>query len=467
MTTAMWIQPAIQAAAGGLLNSLWQGALIAAIVVALRQVLHESRPQKRYVLYCVGLATLTVWPLVTFIRLRMSSSAADITAGALTLPWNLGALHQYWTALSPAVVALWCVGVIAQSLRWAGASVYIHQMKRELSTVAVPDELADALKRVCMRLGVAGSRIRLVVSSRVAVPSVAGCLKPVILMPFAALSGVPGEYVEALLAHELAHVLRHDYLVNLLQRVAEAVLFYHPAAWWLSRQIRIEREQCCDDVAAAACDDRLVYARALLAVEERRAAAPQLALAATDGDLKRRITRLLFSEVPQRNTASWLAVPALAGAVSIAMLFGMPSAVSMIHQQTSIEKLASVDISSAGQLNPALIRPVARTDAPPLPHISKLQINRMQRRAVVRHVAAKKTAQTPTQRSIQVVVVAYRFSVPMASEYSTDFETQSSPLLGTAAPAATTYMMIRVPDGILLVPIPAPLVSPVVNFEVR
>ena len=109
--------------------------------------------------------------------------------------------------------------------------------------------------------------VALLESARVEVPMVVGWLRPAILVPVAALSGLTALELEAILAHELAHIRRHDYLVNLLQCVVEALMFYHPATWWISRVIRREREHCCDDMAVAACRDRLVYARALAAME--------------------------------------------------------------------------------------------------------------------------------------------------------------------------------------------------------
>src|SRR4029078_2673053 len=106
-----------------------------------------------------------------------------------------------------------------------------------------------------------------------------------IVVPVSALAGLSPQYVEALLAHELAHVRRSDYLVNVIQSVIETLVFYHPAVWWLSRQIRIEREMCCDDLAAATCDDRVTYAHALASLEELRSSTPALAIAADGGEL--------------------------------------------------------------------------------------------------------------------------------------------------------------------------------------
>ena len=107
-------------------------------------------------------------------------------------------------------------------------------------------------------------------SGAVAVPTLVGWVKPVVLLPAAALSGLSPEQLQAILAHELAHVRRHDYLVNLLQSMVETLLFYHPATWWVSAQVRAEREHCCDDLAVEVCGDRLVYVSALAELTTHR-----------------------------------------------------------------------------------------------------------------------------------------------------------------------------------------------------
>ena len=115
------------------------------------------------------------------------------------------------------------------------------------------------------------------------VPTVVGWLRPAVILPVAALANLSPAQVEAVLAHELAHIRRHDYLVNLFQTLAETLLFYHPAVWWLSARIRTEREHCCDDVAVAVSGDAVGYARALAELEAWRVGTPGMALAATGG----------------------------------------------------------------------------------------------------------------------------------------------------------------------------------------
>src|SRR5207247_762569 len=120
-------------------------------------------------------------------------------------------------------------------------------------------------------------------SALVDVPTVVGCMRPVILLPIAAISNLTPSQIEAILAHELAHIRRHDYLVNLLQTLAETLLFYHPGVWWVSARIREEREHCCDDVAVEVCGDAVIYARALAELETWRVESTALTIAATGG----------------------------------------------------------------------------------------------------------------------------------------------------------------------------------------
>ena len=149
--------------------------------------------------------------------------------------------------------------------------------------------------------------MRLLESTRVDVPTVIGWLTPVVLLPASALAGLTPQQIEAILAHELAHIRRHDYLVNLLQTLVETLLFYHPAVWWLSRRIRVERENCCDDLAVSLCGDPVAYAAALADLEELRSSNRTLALAATGGSLLQRVRRLLGAPSHAGRAPGWLA----------------------------------------------------------------------------------------------------------------------------------------------------------------
>jgi beta-lactamase regulating signal transducer with metallopeptidase domain len=150
-------------------------------------------------------------------------------------------------------------------------------------------ETLDILKA---RMGISAP-VRMMVSATVHVPTIVGWLRPVILFPVGVLTGLAPEYIKALLAHELAHIRRRDYLVCVLQGMAEAMLFYHPAVCWVSSQIRTEREMCSDDVAVALGGDALAYVRALAGLESNRARQVAPLLAVNGGSLSNRIARVL------------------------------------------------------------------------------------------------------------------------------------------------------------------------------
>jgi beta-lactamase regulating signal transducer with metallopeptidase domain len=158
--------------------------------------------------------------------------------------------------------------------------------------------------------------VRLLESVNIEVPTVVGLWRPLILVPTSTLAGLSVSQLEAVLAHELAHIRRHDYLVNLLQALVETALFYHPAVWWLSSRIREEREHCADDVAVESCGDALLYSRALATLEQLRARIPVPAVAANGGALLQRIQRLLAAPQDRAPLHPWK----LAGSLGAAML---------------------------------------------------------------------------------------------------------------------------------------------------
>jgi HEAT repeat protein len=203
---------------------------------------------------------------------------------------------------------LWLTGVVTLSLRLASGWLAARRL-RALGTRPAPEACIATLHRLAARLRVS-QPVRLLQSALVQVPAVLGWVRPVILLPASALTGLTPLQLEALLAHELAHVRRYDYLVNLIQSVIETLLFYHPAVWWISARVRDEREHCCDDLAVAVCGDAHFYASALLGMERLRVTTPALALTAAGGSLMGRVRRLVAPppvEIFPRWTAGVLA----------------------------------------------------------------------------------------------------------------------------------------------------------------
>lgn len=307
-------QPLVIALAWTLIHFVWQGALIGAGTFVLLRLVRPERASTRYAIGVTSLALMPAACILTFMTL-LSTSARDGGDRSVTGPAKLvtgTALPQYThdavafstdspeparpAAFTPGpavlvgIVAVWALGVLALTTRLVGGWLLTRRLTRT-AVLAVPAAIDAAARRIAERLNLRRA-VQIVQSGAVSVPTLVGWVRPVVLVPAAALSGLSPDQLHAILAHELAHVRRHDYLVNLLQSVVETLLFYHPATWWVSAQVRAEREHCCDDLAVAVCGDRLVYVSALAELTTI-ASHRTLALAATDGSLVSRVRRIL------------------------------------------------------------------------------------------------------------------------------------------------------------------------------
>jgi uncharacterized protein (TIGR03435 family) len=223
---------------------------------------------------------------------------------------DANASHTPWLSI---IVGIWMAGVSVLLARVAASWWSVRRLHRAAFTTAPSQFIAQA-ERLSSRLGLHRA-LRVVDSIDVDTPTVVGWLKPAILLPVAAMANLTPAQVDAILAHELAHVRRHDSLVNLLQIAAETVLFYHPAVWWVSSRIRAEREHCCDEIATSVCVDAFTYAEALVELERWRTDTAAMALTATGRPLLTRVRRILG--VPCDDAPRSSAVVTLAGIVAI------------------------------------------------------------------------------------------------------------------------------------------------------
>jgi type II secretory pathway component GspD/PulD (secretin)/beta-lactamase regulating signal transducer with metallopeptidase domain len=321
-----------------LVHFLWQAAVVAVLLAVFLRLLRRSNANARYLTACSALMLMVVLPVATMQFIEVPGPAAEagpepepsVTAAppapativqmpeeafrppgvpleaadvTIAVPWGERITAMLEPALPYAVLG-WLVGVFGLSAWHLGGWMQLQRLKRRMVR-GVGETLQRQLVQIAGRLRVHRA-VTLLESALVEVPTVVGWLRPVILLPASALTGLAPEQLEAILAHELAHIRRYDYLVNVVQTVVEILGFYHPAVWWVSHRIRVERENCCDDAAVRLCGDSVRYARALTCLEEIRHSQAELAMAATGGSLLGRIARLLGRPAADDRRFTWL-----------------------------------------------------------------------------------------------------------------------------------------------------------------
>ena len=346
-----------------LIHFVWQAGLVAILVALFLLLTRRLSANVRYWIACCGLLAMATAPLVTLCVLSSQRVAGpvDSTWAALGEPLSFsrfegsaapamegsgsaGPIHaadggepgiaiglsgyQDWgTRVAPYLVTIWSLGVLVLILRTCFGLLRVFQWKSH--SKPVQESLQVPFRRLLNRMGCRG--VELLECTSISIPGVVGFLKPVVLVPAAMLSSMPPAQLEAILAHELAHVKRHDFLVNLIQTVIEIVLFYHPAVWWVSKQIRVQREFCCDDLAISVVKDRQAYATALVGLESLRI--EKWVLAANGGSLLTRIERIVSFD----NTKAATPVHSMVGVATaflIVLGIGMGSALATRSLET-------------------------------------------------------------------------------------------------------------------------------------
>lgn len=320
---AGWL-PWIQALGWTLVHFLWQGMVVGLAYAAVRALLPKTHCHARYAAGLAALALLALWPLATFVALRPRGLAADVVGGVVAGAPTVGAaatsgydLATLVGGLLPWLVSLWLLGVFVVGWRALRQWHHLVQLAQRWS-VASP-ELETLVQGLNRRFGFV-RRVRVLVCTRVDTPMLIGWLKPIVLLPTAVALGFPRQQIELILAHELGHLRRYDHLVNLAQALLETLLFYHPVVHWISREVRNERELCCDAlVLRLTSGEPREYAQTLAALEELRQVPASFALAANGGELLERVRRIIGMPAPRLAGAShgqmrWLLAIALLGA---------------------------------------------------------------------------------------------------------------------------------------------------------
>lgn len=394
-----------------LIHTLWLGAAIAAAFALSLLVLRRRSANVRYVAGCLAMLAMLAAPAATFLTthppaplsvvlasddrplpaaiaespallpaidvavrpqagapqeapLKAQPVASPLAAAVEppatpTWPMRAAAAAACLEPALPWVVLAWVVGVMMLSIWQLGGWIAASRLKR-LATRPGEPALVETLARLAGRLRV-WQPVRLLESALVRVPMVLGWLRPVILLPLGLAAGLAPQQVEAILAHELAHIRRCDYLINLLQTLVETLLFYHPAVWFISRRIRIERENRCDDIAVAAGAERFSYAESLLEVARQSVSRPRLlpasgapGLGATGkaSDLRARIVRLLAdpSEADARLGRSWPVATTFLAAIALvaAAMMTLPGKPASATQGVEAPLASPVPDATAG-----------------------------------------------------------------------------------------------------------------------
>lgn len=334
-----------------LIHSLWQGLLIAVLLKAALTFVSARKARLRYTITTTALAALVALCVITGLAKSFSAAPtadpASAVDGVATILASDAVEHSVATPvpadddtlafLTPrqierGLIPFWIGGILLLTLR----HVFGYRLARRLArmgTSQVPAVWSQRFARICRKLEVSRS-VRFLGSAIVKVPCVVGWFKPVVLFPISSLANLSVGDVEMILAHELAHIRRNDVLVNIAQVVIETLLFFNPAVWWISRQIRVEREHCCDDMAIALTGDRLDYARALVNLEESRQASG-FAVAANATGIVARVRRIILHQSPRAQTANM-------GVIGMLLLAAL-----LIAGVTTLSGPAATDVSAA------------------------------------------------------------------------------------------------------------------------
>lgn len=351
----MMTQESMEMVGWTLIHSIWQGLLIGAMLWVALRFIPKSAASARYLTATFSLALMIAVTIVTAVYESGTFNQGNY-ASATELPLFLASEFQTSvsgadeSALSAAtqwlnnvmnlIVAGWVVGILLFSLRLAMGLVYVQHLR--LTAQPVDQKFHLMVKQLAAGMGIR-KIIDIGSSCKLQAPVVVGYFKPIILFPIGMLAGLSTQQVESILLHELSHVKRHDYLVNIIQSITEVVLFFNPFVWHISTTIRMEREHCCDDLAVARTNDPIGYAGTLLQLEEIRmhGFAPALSIHSNKSQLHQRIQRIMEKSVNSRNEKSktW--------PLAALVVIGLVSASWMSYQTQGKDEPGRTDLTTS------------------------------------------------------------------------------------------------------------------------
>jgi len=307
-----------------LLHFLWQGVLVAAVLKSALLIFSHNKPQLRYALSSLAMLANLLLPIITFFIIYLSELSSTTTVtNALAINELIQELKQpdaffsykelieYLPTLLPYLSILWLAAVTLLAGKLLIEIVSVNKLPQQ-GALAPSGKLQARFDVLVQQINLTITP-RLLISLKVDVPMAIGWLKPVVLLPANMITGLNSAQLEMLILHELAHIKRHDYIVNFLQTLVEILLFFHPSVVWVSKQMRNEREYCSDDIAVQHCGDAVAYAHTLadtasLCTKAHQHTIPDMAMAASGGDLKQRVIRLVDHHcAPNNNISKWFA----------------------------------------------------------------------------------------------------------------------------------------------------------------
>jgi TonB family protein len=324
MLTILSNSPVLTSLSLTLLHFLWQGLLVAAVLKSALLIFNNNKPQLRYALSSLAMFVNLLLPIITFSIIYLTESTPTNTlASSLALSDLIEELNQpnpffsyrefisLLPSLLPSIAILWLttIAILASQLL---LEIYNVNNLPQQNTILPSKKLQIRFNELIQKINLT-IKPKLLISLKVDVPMAIGWLKPVVLLPVSMVSGLNTAQLDMLILHELAHIRRHDYLVNFFQTLVEILLFFHPAVHWVSKQMRNEREYCSDDVAVQHCGDAVAYAHTLadtasLCTKTHHHTIPDMAMAASGGDLKQRVFRLVDHHcAPKNNISKWFA----------------------------------------------------------------------------------------------------------------------------------------------------------------
>ena len=335
-----------------IIHSFWQASLVALLMSLFHKYGNDKRATFRYAISVFSMASVFLISVMTFVLYYSTNIGTDELTGSVAFTQNqisanfensfLSRLNLFFTNNLTHINIIWAIGVALFFIRFIFSYGYTKYLRRT-AIFSNSEVLNDSLKRVRSHFLV-NIMIEIAESSKIDVPLVIGHLKPLILFPVGIVNMLSTAEVEAIITHELAHIKRYDYLTNILLTLVEILFYFHPAVWWISANVKAERENCCDDIALSQNVDKVVYAKALVKLEEiktNRYPALAMPFSSKKHQLINRIKRIMNmphtqNDIKEKSIATVLLL-------SIFLLFNIPANSESTTPDSFVDRLTSID----------------------------------------------------------------------------------------------------------------------------